>query len=142
MTLRRADNSDELAIAALASQLGYPSSAEQIRRRLAAMQPEEQYFFRVAENSEGRVVGWIGTCITRNAEHDPVPEISGLVVEEAARSRGVGQALVEAAEAWARGQGFAAITVRTNIIRTRAHGFYRRLGYAVVKTQHAFRKEL
>jgi hypothetical protein len=50
--------------------------------------------------------------------------------------------LVERGEAWARQRGLAAIGVRSNIIRERAHIFYERLGYTVTKTQKVFRKTL
>lgn len=142
MQVRPARPGDEAALAALADQLGYPSTPGELRRRLAAMDDAGVYFFRVAETPAGEVAGWISACIARNPERDPVPEITGLVVDEGRRSGGIGRALLEAAEAWARGLGYTAMTVRSNVIRTRAHAFYQRQGYAIVKTQHAFRKPL
>ena len=75
-------------------------------------------------------------------ESDPDAEIRGLVVDEEARSGGLGQKLVEAAESWARERGHNWMSVRSNVIRERTHRFYERLGYGRAKTQHKFRKRL
>jgi GNAT superfamily N-acetyltransferase len=50
--------------------------------------------------------------------------------------------LLSRAEEWARENGCRAIGLRSNAIRDRAHAFYERHGYAHVKTQKAFRKQL
>jgi len=65
-----------------------------------------------------------------------------LVVDERHRNRRIGEALVSAAEAWARQQGYSAMIVHSNVIRTDAHRFYGRLGYDTVKAQQYFHKEL
>ena len=69
-------------------------------------------------------------------------ELVGLVVDEALRGRGIGAALVTAAEAWARERGLARLRVRSNVTREATHSFYRRLGYEEVKRQVVFRKSL
>ena len=69
-------------------------------------------------------------------------EIVGLVVDAAARGHGVGRALVAEAEAWVLEQGFDAIRVRSNVARDASHPFYENLGFARIKTQHAYRKAL
>jgi GNAT superfamily N-acetyltransferase len=56
-------------------------------------------------------------------------------VDEQIRSRGVGRLLLEAADRWARSKGCNAISVRSNVIRERAHQFYARNGFEHVKTQ-------
>ena len=96
----------------------------------------------VAQHGERRVAGWIHVQATYLLEADPRAEIWGLVVSEAARGTGAGRALVEAAEEWAVRLGLDVIAVRSNIVRERAKGFYEHLGYAVFKTQNAFRKNL
>ena len=45
-------------------------------------------------------------------------------------------------EQWARERGIRTIGLRSNVIRERAHAFYEREGYTVLKKQKAFRKTL
>jgi len=95
----------------------------------------------VAE-SEGRAVAWIQTEVSRVFEALRQAEICGLVVDEGFRSSGIGRRLVEEAERWARARGCRVIRVRSNVIRERAHAFYRRAGYVQIKTQRVFEKPL
>ena len=96
----------------------------------------------VAENSSRRVVGWVSVSITPLLEVPLRAEINGLVVSEAHRSLGAGAKLLQEAERWAKLKGCAGMSVRSNVIRERAHGFYLRNGYEHYKTQKAFRKSL
>jgi len=68
--------------------------------------------------------------------------VNGLVVDEKVRSRGAGWSLLQAAEEWARKKRCKGMSVRSNVLRERAHGFYERHGYEHYKTQKAFRKKL
>ena len=52
-----------------------------------------------------------------------------MVVAEAARSGGVGAALVAEAEARLKADGCGLIEITSNAKRLRAHAFYERLGY-------------
>ncbi|MGH9488278.1 MAG: GNAT family N-acetyltransferase [Terriglobales bacterium] len=132
---------DEDRIAELAGQLGYPSSGPQVRQRLQDLTSRAQACVRVAE-LDGELSGWIAASVMHCLECVPIPEITGLVVDERRRSSGIGAALLTAVEAWARASGYGALTVRSNIVRVRAHRFYLRHGYTVVKTQRCFQREL
>jgi len=68
--------------------------------------------------------------------------LNGLVVDDKRRSLGAGAMLLAAAERWAKSQGCKSVSVRSNVIRGRAHAFYERHGYEHYKTQKAFRKIL
>jgi ribosomal protein S18 acetylase RimI-like enzyme len=46
------------------------------------------------------------------------------------------------AQNWARLHGARQLRVRSNVVRERAHGLYRRLGFAETKRQAVFDKEL
>jgi GNAT superfamily N-acetyltransferase len=129
-------------MADLAGQLGYPCTPGEVRKRLVEMHDPHQYAVYVAEISREGIAGWIGVYLFRSVELDKYAEISGLVVSEEARSRGVGKALLEAAEEWARGTGCAVISVRSNVKRERAHGFYQKNGYEWTKSQKTFCKNL
>ena len=140
--IRPAVENDVEAIARLAGELGYPSTAAQVRKRLDAIERDAQQAAFVAEAPGGEVVGWIHLSQVGSLASDPRAEITGLVVDSGIRGAGVGGLLVERGETWAREIGLATIGVHSNILRERAHSFYLRLGYAVHKSQKVFRKTL
>jgi GNAT superfamily N-acetyltransferase len=133
---------DAAAVADLSTQLGYPSSEAEIADRFGALKDRRDACVLVGEESKGAIVGWIHMQITESLESGARAEIWGLVVAEPARGTGVGRALVEAGERWALSSGLQVIVVRSNTIRVEAHRFYEHLGYQVIKTQKAFRKQL
>lgn len=140
--VRPARFTDGNAMAALALQLGYQCTEQEVRKRLGDMKDASMYGVLVAVLPQDEVVGWIGAYVFRSVVLDPLAEISGLVVEETLRSGGIGKALLNAAEDWARSVGCAAISVNSNIIRDRAHHFYVSNNYELIKTQKQFRKTL
>jgi GNAT superfamily N-acetyltransferase len=140
--IRPAQPADHSRIAELAGQLSYPSTAEDIARRLRGINGSAEAAVFVAELETGEIAGWIAVFVYRTVETDARAEISGLVVDERFRSQRVGERLLAHAEQWARENGCQAIGLRSNVIRDRAHAFYERHGYAHLKTQKAFRKQL
>lgn len=142
ISVRGASQDDAEALAHLSGELGYPSTLAQIRERLAAVERNGDYATFVAVAPGNRVIGWIQLCQVRALEIEPRAEVTGLVVDSGCRSVGVGRLLVERGEVWARGNGLRVIGVRSNVVRERAHSFYLRLGYEVVKSQKVFRKSL
>lgn len=127
--------------AALACQLGYPTTEREIAARFERVSQLGDDRLCVAELA-GDVAGWIHLHVSRTLESDPHVEVLGLVVAEASRRQGVGRALMSEAERWARERGVAAVRLRTNVVRAGAHAFYQQLGYQIVKTQRAFEKRL
>jgi GNAT superfamily N-acetyltransferase len=140
--VRLAQPCDCEAMANLAGQLGYKCTKEEIRKRLSDMQDATHYAVFVAELGGGQVAGWIGAHVFRSVELATCAEISGLIVDQDMRSRGIGKTLLDAAEAWARSIGCDVISVRSNVKRDRAHQFYTNNGYEHGKTQKEFRKNL
>jgi GNAT superfamily N-acetyltransferase len=140
--IRQARPDDYPPMAELAGQLGYPSSAHEIARRLAGLNASGEHVVFVAQLADGTIAGWIGAFVYRCVEADARVEVSGLVVDERFRSQAVGRSLLERAEEWAREKGLSAATLRSNVIRERAHAFYERQGYEHTKTQKSFRKKL
>ena len=142
--IRRARQGDAARIAALSGQLGYPTTTRQMAGRLrSALRAKDGECF-VAETATGevKVVGWIHVSVTPLLEVERRAEVNGLVVDESVRSHGAGARLLGAAEKWAKKMRCAGMSVRSNVIRDRAHGFYLRQGYEHYKTQKAFRKGL
>ncbi|HKD18814.1 MAG TPA: GNAT family N-acetyltransferase [Thermoanaerobaculia bacterium] len=138
-TIRSARRQDGERLAALSGELGYPMTAEEAVQRLADLETHGDHALLVAEDG-GRVAGWIQVSLTRIFETPRSAEIAGLVVDSAERGRGIGRRLVDAAVAWAGARGCAAVRVRTNVIRERAHAFYVREGFREVKTQKVLEK--
>lgn len=139
IAIRPARSADAAALAALAGQLGYPSTEADILRRLVMIEDRPQHAVFVAE-ADGAVAGWVHVLLDLHLESGEFAEIAGLVVDEHRRGAGVGQRLLVSAEAWARDQGAGTVRVRSNVVRTEAHGFYAKAGYAVRKRQTVFEK--
>ncbi len=72
----------------------------------------------------------------------PVPYIEGWYVDPDLRRRGVGEALVEAAEAWARERGHTEIASDTAPDNEASLAAHERLGFAITDRMVCFRKEL
>jgi GNAT superfamily N-acetyltransferase len=141
LKLRRAKKSDAPRIAELSGELGYPATTEEIKARLAQLKPAAQHAVFLAEVDK-LVVGWIHVSVAPLLEVPRRAEVNGLIVADGQRSHGAGAKLLEAAEGWARAKGCKGMSVRSNVIRDRAHAFYQRHGYHHFKTQKAFRKAL
>ena len=141
-TIRAARTCDASAIAALGVQLGYEAGRQQIATRLAGIESEPSSHVLVADDGEGRVVGWLHVAARTQLTEDLCAEILGLVVDEHARGAGVGALLLAAAEAWARSEGCTRIRVRSRDTRVRAHAFYEREGYERNKVQTVLHKGL
>lgn len=127
------------ALARLAGELGYPSTAGEMRIRFAALSPGDEVL--VAEN-DGSVDAWMHLAIVVSLEGSPFAEIRGLVVTESKRSTGIGAELIRAAEGWATTRGVSRLRVRTNTLRKRTHVFYERCGFVLKKEQRAYERSL
>ena len=142
MTIRTARAGDDARIAHLAGQLGYPASEEEVRRRREGIEGDPHHRLFVADLPEVEVAGWAHVFFYPNVQSEPRVEVAALVVDEGCRGRGVGKALMARTEQWAAESGCDGVSLRSNVIRDGAHRFYRKLGYSIVKTQHAFRRKL
>jgi len=141
MKIRRARPSDAARLAELSGQLGYPASRAEIVQRMKRIRPAGRHAIFVAESESG-VRGWLHVSVTPLLEVPLRAEVNGLVVDENVRSLGAGAKLLAAAERWAKARGCENMSVRSNVVRQRAHAFYLRNGYEHYKTQKAFRKLL
>lgn len=132
---------DAPALAALAGELGYPTSAEALLGRLAALHPTDAAVM-VSTDRDDHPIGWCHVEMRRTLVEPMSALIVGLVIGEGHRSAGIGAALLAAAEAWARARGCKRLVVATRITRERAHRFYAREGYEVSKTSYFLTKAL
>jgi ribosomal protein S18 acetylase RimI-like enzyme len=121
---------DAEAIALLVTELGYPTSADQMRRRLTAILRDDDYETFVACDAGG-VHGFVGTLIGPLYEaDDPYGQIMALAVMPHYQRRGVGRMLMHAAESSLIERGARVLVVTSGHHRPGAHAFYERLGYA------------
>ena len=142
MRVRVARAADAGALAELCTQLGYPSTTAELEQRLERLMGEPDHVVYVAEVPGYGVAGFLHASSGMALETGPRAEILGLVADATLRGRGIGRTLVAEAERWAREKGYTALHVRCNVVRNEAHAFYEGLGFARVKTQTNFRKEL
>ena len=141
IAMREIGLDDAEAVARLSGELGYPATADEMKRRILHLQSARDHVVFVACSSDV-VVAWIDVGIIHHLQAEPRGEIGGLVVSEGHRNRGIGRQLLAKAEEWARQQGMAEMQVRSRITREDAHRFYRREGYQQTKTSAVFSKPL
>lgn len=108
MNVRPMSEADSAQVAALATEMGYRISADDIRRRLALvlMAPENGLY--VCEN-HGEVVGWTHVQCLCRLQTEGAAVVVGLFIHPGERGCGVGQALLEACRRWASDRGFDGI---------------------------------
>jgi GNAT superfamily N-acetyltransferase len=139
---RPARAGDAAEVARLAGELGYPVDAQAMGTRLDTLMGDPRQSVHVVDSEGGRLAGWISAERRLSLEAGERVEITGLVVDGATRRGGVGRALVEAAESWAREQGIDRMVVRSNVQRQASHPFYETLGYVRQKSQHVYGRRL
>ena len=140
--IRAAKLTDAARIAKLSGQLGYPTTTVEMRKRLALVLGDQSAACCVALTVKGKAIGWVHASVIPLLEVERRMEVHGLVVEEQLRNRGAGWQLLEAVEKWALKLNCKSVSIRSNVIRRRAHIFYQKHGYEQYKTQKAFRKAL
>ncbi|NIR96437.1 MAG: GNAT family N-acetyltransferase [Gammaproteobacteria bacterium] len=142
MKIRKCTQSDAEAVSRLSDQLGYPVELDEAERYLLEILQDSDHSVIVVEDKNSVIAGWIHVFKTKRVFRNAFAEIVGLVVDEAKQGIGLGRALLEAAEEWAERNGCSAMLIRSNVVRSQAHGFYEQAGYSVLKTQAVFRKGL
>jgi GNAT superfamily N-acetyltransferase len=140
VAIRRSEVADAAELADLMTQLGYPTRTSEMEMRMETIRADKNYATFVAV-SEGKVSGMIGTSARYTYEHNgPSAAIMVLVVSDKVRGRGVGRALIRAAEDDLAQRNIRRVAVYSHFRRREAHEFYEKLGY----TKNGFRlvKEL
>ena len=135
MILRDVEARDYDSVRRLLVQLGYAPDDAEFRRRFDGVRVTAGHRVIVAEEG-GAIAGVLHVFERPALDKGCEAVVQALVVDDTMRSRGVGEALMHEAEAWAASRGLPATSLYTNIKRDRAHAFYERLGYRIKGTSH------
>jgi len=124
----------------------WPGSTDDHRREIADYfeSPPTSSACLVAEGT-GEIVGFVEVGLRAYAEgcrSSPVGYLEGIFVVEPHRARGVGSALVEAAEQWARGRGCTEMASDRELQNEGSGIFHAAVGYQEVERIVCFRKPL
>jgi N-acetylglutamate synthase-like GNAT family acetyltransferase len=141
ITVRPAQKKDCSEITNLTNQLGYPSSLEKIGEIMDLVLVHNDHQVYIAEKDD-TIVGYIHLIQSMRIGSNPFVEIAAFIIDESARSMGVGSSLINETERWATGLGFKDIRIRSNIIRQEAHHFFQNRGFQNIKTQEVFSKHI
>lgn len=96
------------------------------RKYIEEAHTNPDYFFRIAKDADGRIVGFID--VRRRSEEN---ELGGLYLDKAAHGTGLAQQLADQAMSWLGDDGKnIRLTVAT--YNDRAQAFYRKLGFELV----------
>jgi ribosomal protein S18 acetylase RimI-like enzyme len=129
LTIRVAEMNDAAALAELMCELGYETTKLEMQTRMARIAADERYRTFVAVRDR-KVYGMIGTLTCLSYEHnDPSGRILALAILSTMRRRGIGRALIAAAEEDFAQRGIKRVALNTRLTREDAHKFYESLGY-------------
>lgn len=98
----------------------------------------------VSESTPGQLAGFVELFVRNYAEgcSGATPYVEGWYVDPALRGCGLGRALMGAAEAWARGEGFVELASDTPLQNTGSQEAHQALGFQEVERIVHFRKPL
>jgi predicted N-acetyltransferase YhbS len=136
ISIRTIENADFQQVANLMVELGYPTTIDEMQKRLKDIQAHGNYKTLVAVKNK-EIVGMIG--LVKNfmwEQNGCYIRIQALVVKQADRQSGVGKKLIEAAEIWAneKGASFIALNCGNRKEREAAHQFYPKIGFTAKST--------
>lgn len=141
VTIRIARSADAAEIAQLTTQLGYDLTQADAADRLSRVLVRDDQQLFVADVDD-RAVGWMHVVLVEYVDAEAFVLIAGLVVDRNHRRLGIGRALMDRAEVWARERGCSVVRLTSSATRSAAHRFYEDLGYTNIKTQYSFAKPL
>ena len=133
--IRSACSGDEVGLAPLMAELGYPTSPDALAVRLAVILGREDFSTFVAE-MDGTIAGMICVTTAPSLYRDGLQgAIVALVVSSAFRGRGLARVLIERGESWLAENGAQRATVNPSTHRSDAHRLYTRHGYEATGTR-------
>ena len=142
--IREAEVSDAGQLADICrNEMGYDCTDAQVEAALRGLDTgREQVYAAVSGDADARVLGFVHVERYQVLYFDPMANILGLAVSHSAHRRGIGTALMQAAETWAEAQGITSMRLNSGAGRKDAHAFYKAIGYTERKEQYRFIKPL
>jgi len=138
--IREAVEEDAESLAKLATELGYKTTKDDVAKRFNKLKIKVGHYIYVAV--EKKVVGFISFEHYETIYCDPGINITGFVVAEEQRNKGIGRTLMEEVEKYAIANNFTFIRANSDSKRVEAHEIYRKLGFDSEKDQKRFLKKL
>ncbi|WP_038043099.1 aminoglycoside 6'-N-acetyltransferase [Thermus tengchongensis] len=121
----------------------WPEGGDDLKEVESLLQDPDQAAF--GAEVEGQLVGFVEASLRPYAEGcdtRPVGYLEGWYVAPEWRGQGIGRALAEAAEAWARARGCREMASDAELSNLVGQEVHRRLGYQEVERIVCFRKDL
>lgn len=117
--------------------------AHETIRHFAGAKAADQVW--VAEDVSGRLLGFLELSLRTYAEgcvHSPTPYVEAWYVTAESRQTGVGRALFEAAQGWARLRGFSELASDALLENDVGQAAHRAVGFEEVERVVCYRKSL
>jgi GNAT superfamily N-acetyltransferase len=139
--VREATPTDGPEVMRLLALLGHAQPDGPVALRFDAFVEQDQHVLVATRSPSGPSVPLLGavtlhiTPVLHRA--GPIGRLTAVVVDESARGKGIGRALVEAAERFFAEHGCVMVELTSNKKRTDAHAFYERLGYTATSFRFA-----
>jgi GNAT superfamily N-acetyltransferase len=135
--IRKWKPEDIPAMVRLTFEWGFETTEEKMTRHLKRVDEVDYADVFVAE-CDGKAVGRVFVAEHLTLGSDPFAEIHALVVDQDYRRKGIGKALIDAANKWAADRGFGLMRLRTNAKRPEANVFYPAIGFRLEKVQNVY----
>ncbi len=122
-------------------ELGYDYPLEETEKKLKTALADDSCRVFTAVIS-GRIAGFVHAESYDVLYYPHMKNILGIAVSGEYRRMGIGTALLNAVEEWAKTSGAAGVRLVSGAERTGAHEFYRQRGYIGGKNQINFKKSI
>lgn len=117
----------------LMTDLGYPSTVEDMKIRMELIESNPYYSTFVAIMGE-QVVGMIGVRLQITYTNNNLKtQISSLVIKQEYQGKGIGSALIQHVKKWSKNKGSDFLYLMSGMREEReeAHKFYQKLGFEI-----------
>ncbi|GAP99646.1 aminoglycoside 6'-N-acetyltransferase [Leptolyngbya sp. NIES-2104] len=130
----------------LALELWTDYSAEEMRTSLTEILHSPRQFGCLVKTETGNAIAFMNLSLRSDyvpgATQSPVAFVEGIYVQPQYQQQGIGKALIQYAEQWARSQGCTELASDALLENTASHAFHRQIGFQEVERLVAFIKPI